>query len=78
MRVDCVQYVFWITLREVLTEGGANFLKLEANLGETEKIEISNKLDLKHVCSFHVISRIGVKILLLFAKLNFSEMLQKA
>lgn len=31
----CGVYVFWIILREVLTE--AQLLKFEANLGETEK-----------------------------------------
>lgn len=30
-----MEYVFWIVLREVLAE--AHFLKLEANLGVTEK-----------------------------------------
>lgn len=56
-----MKYVFWIILREVLPE--AHFLDLEANLGETKKIEISYKLYVKHTGSVHVTDRTGGKIL---------------
>jgi len=33
----CMEYVFWIILREVLA--GACFLQLEADLGETKELK---------------------------------------